>query len=189
MKIARSMKNTPNLHAFCKRSVKDQIVSKTLHPPGAQALMTKLSPCPPHERVYRQELKAIIGRLQESTCQHLIIHSQPTEDGLQIAEHILAFLETRRHHPPVTMRSMVDRSPILNRPSAASSSRSWMRGGVSASSAIHLSSACLATSSLSRYPSAIWRWIKASMGPVIVISMTANLRPHIPPVNSAAPFN
>lgn len=180
------MKHTPNLYPMPERTIKDQTVAEAIHSPRAQALMAKLRSGPPRKGILREKLKAIIRGLQEPTCQSFVFHTKPAKVGLQIAEHIFTFLKTRSHQPTEMMRSMSDRSPSLYRPSAASFSLCWMRGGVSASSAIHLSSACLATSSLSRYPSAICRLIKASMGPVIVISMVPELRSPILSVNASA---
>ncbi len=170
------MQHTPNLNAVRHGTVKDQVIAKTFHPPGSQAVVAEFRSCPTSIWILGKKLEAVISALQKAPRQGLIVCSKPAVDGLQIAEHILAFLKASCHYSAAMMRSMLLRSPALKRPRAASSSRSWMRGGVSASSAIHLSKACRVTSSASRYPSVIWRWIKASMGPVIVISMAAILR-------------
>ena len=170
------MQHTPNLNAVRRGTIKDKVIAKTFHAPGSQTLVTKLRSCPPSMGILREKLEAIVSTLQKASRHDLIVCSKPAVNGLQIAEHILAFLKAGCHYPAAMMRSMLLRSPVLKRPRAASSRRSWMRGGVSASSAIHLSKACRVTSSASRYPSVIWRWIKASIWPVTVISMGAILR-------------
>jgi hypothetical protein len=181
------MKHPPNLNAIVFRSIKDQAIAESVHFPRPQAQMPELGPWSPDRGIRSKEFKGIISGFQKAPCQQLIFGTKPTKDGLQIAENILAFLEVLSHQPAAMMRSMLDRSPTLNLLFAASFSRSWIRGGASASSAIHLSNACLATSSLSRYPWAIWRWMKASIGPVIVISILPRLVYPLHSVNAAPP--
>lgn len=182
------MQHTPNLNAVRQRPVKDEVTAKTFHPPRSQTCVSEFGSCPPNVGILREKLKAVISALQKVPCHSLIVCSKPAVDGLQIAEHILAFLKAGCHQPAAMMRSIFPRSPTLNWPWAASSNRSWIRGGVSASSAIHLNSACRATSSASRCPSAIWRWMKASMGPVTVISMAVILRSAALPVKHPAKY-
>lgn len=172
MKITRTMKHTPDLHPVFKWPVEDEMVAKTLHAPGTQPVMPKLRSRTAHKRIFRQKLEAVIGRLQKAAGQAFVIGTKMAVDGLQVAEHILALIVTGRHQQEAIMRSILPRSPALKLLWAASSRRSWMWGGVSSSSDIHRSNAWRATSSASRYPWEIWRWIKACIGLVTVISMS-----------------